>query len=323
MNTSTQNICYQTKSMEIDDVNKGVVTIAVNAFNNQDADGDISANGSFANTLKNDFNRSRWFLNHNKNILLGLPLSGYESDTHLVMKAKFNLDKEIGRDTYSDYKLYQEGGRTLEHSIGVIPVKRNSSNKSIVEEWKLLEFSTLTSWGANPDTYLIDIKQLKENPKDVLNWLIKSMGYDYSDARLNQLDHNKTMIEKAINGELIVQCPCCKAVFNYSDYNEQTIENEVIENAISYAHWIAQDVVRQRMEELTPVIRDQVEMLIQNKSFDFSNPDSFSYVRCPKCYSKVTKNSAFNLVQEDVQTKSIDYKYASTKLDNILNKLKK
>ena len=35
-------------------------------------------------------------------------------------KGELNMKKEVSRDTYEDYKLYAEHGRTLEHSVGVV-----------------------------------------------------------------------------------------------------------------------------------------------------------------------------------------------------------
>ncbi len=39
------------------------------------------------------------------------------------MVGQLNLEKQIGRDTLADYKLFAENGRTLEHSIGVKAIK--------------------------------------------------------------------------------------------------------------------------------------------------------------------------------------------------------
>ena len=75
METVKQKI-YQSKAANLD--TKGRVLIAVNAFGNTDSDGDISAPGSFKKTLKENFNRVRWFLNHDTTILLGVPIKGYE-----------------------------------------------------------------------------------------------------------------------------------------------------------------------------------------------------------------------------------------------------
>jgi hypothetical protein len=151
---------YKDYSSKIEDLDeKGRVLVAANGIGNQDADGDISMKGSFDETLKADFPRLRWFLNHDKNILLGVPLEGHEDGQHLKMLGQLNMKKQVSRDIYEDYKLWAEYWRSLEHSIGVIPVKRNDQNKSMVEKWQLREYSTLTSWGANSNTPMLGIKE--------------------------------------------------------------------------------------------------------------------------------------------------------------------
>ena len=102
-----------TKTNDVDE--QGRVVIAVNAIGNEDADGDISMPGSFNKTLKEDFARLKWFLNHDPSILLGVPISGEEKDDLVQMTSQFNMKKQISRDTYEDYKLYAEQGRKLEH----------------------------------------------------------------------------------------------------------------------------------------------------------------------------------------------------------------
>jgi HK97 family phage prohead protease len=151
---------YKDYSSKIEDLDeKGRVLVAANGIGNQDADGDISANGSFELTLKKDFPRLRWFLNHDKNILLGVPIEGKEDGEHLKMLGQLNMKKQVSRDIYEDYKLWADYGRTLEHSIGVKDIKRNDKNKNIVEQWELREYSTLTSWGANSNTPMLGIKE--------------------------------------------------------------------------------------------------------------------------------------------------------------------
>jgi HK97 family phage prohead protease len=153
---------YKDYSSKIEDLDeKGRVLVAANGIGNQDADGDISAKGSFDLTLKKDFPRLRWFLNHDKNILLGVPIEGKEDGEHLKMLGQLNMKKQVSRDIYEDYKLWAEHGRTLEHSIGVKDIKRNDKNKNIVEQWELREYSTLTSWGANSNTPMLGIKAEK------------------------------------------------------------------------------------------------------------------------------------------------------------------
>jgi len=169
--------------------NKGMVQIAVNAFNNEDSDGDISLPGSFKKTLKENFGRVRWFLNHDVTQLLGVPIKGYEKGDHLVMEAQFNLEKQLAKDTYQDYKLYAEHGKSLEHSVGVQAIKYDIDNESQVRkisEWKLWEFSTLTHWGANENTPMLGIKS-----KDELRQLIEEMANNpnYSDTRKKTIEN--------------------------------------------------------------------------------------------------------------------------------------
>jgi len=180
---------YHSTTKELDQ--KGRVKIAVNAFGNTDSDFDISMPGSFKKTLKENFGRVRWFLNHDTTLLLGVPIKGWEEPEHLIMEAQFNLEKQIGRDTYEDYKLYAEHGKTLEHSIGVQAIKYDIDEQQgirKVHEWKLWEFSTLTSWGANENTPLLGIKSLND-----LQELLSRMGDNsrYSDERKRQIENSQ------------------------------------------------------------------------------------------------------------------------------------
>lgn len=161
---------YKDYSSKIEDLDeKGRVLVAANGIGNQDADGDISAKGSFDLTLKKDFPRLRWYLNHDKNILLGVPIEGKEEGEYLKMLGQLNMKKQVSRDIYEDYKLWADYGRTLEHSIGVKDIKRNDKNKNIVEQWELREYSTLTSWGANPNTPMLGIKSAAMNrPEEII-----------------------------------------------------------------------------------------------------------------------------------------------------------
>lgn len=191
-----KQIIYPSITKELNQ--KGMVKIAVNAFGNTDSDGDVSLPGSFRKTLKEHFGRVRWFLNHDTTKLLGVPIKGYEEGDHLVMEAQFNLAKQIAIDTYEDYKLYQEHGKSLEHSIGVNAMKwslrsedgMGNPNGQIreVSEWKLWEFSTLTHWGANENTPLLGIKS-----KDDLKRLLEEMGNNtrYSDERKKDIEQTQ------------------------------------------------------------------------------------------------------------------------------------
>ena len=177
--TPTDGLCWKSSIKDLDP--KGTLLIAVNAFGNVDSDNDISAPGSFKKTLKENFARVRWFLNHDVTLLLGVPIEGHETSEQLVMKARLNMEKQIGRDTYEDYKLYAEQGNTLEHSVGLQPIKYTiDRNKEIrtITEWKLWEFSTLTHWGSNENTPMLGMKSLLET----------MIGRPYSDKRKKEIE---------------------------------------------------------------------------------------------------------------------------------------
>lgn len=169
---------------------KGRVVVTANAFNNVDSQMDMSMKGSFSKTLNEHFKRVKWYLNHDTTKLIGVPIEGRESETHLELVGQLNLNKEIGKDIYEDYKLYAEYGRTLEHSIGVDAIKYNIDGQvRKVSEWKLWEYSTLTNWGANPDTGLVSIKS-------DIDWMnIQLNKGDYTDERFLEIEKQLKLLK--------------------------------------------------------------------------------------------------------------------------------
>src|ERR1044072_5957359 len=177
---------YSSTIQDIDE--KGIIVVAANAFGNEDMHGDISMPGSYTKTINERFNRLRWYLNHEQDKLLGVPMEAKQTDTHLVVKGRINLNKQIGRDTYEDYKMYASEGKSLEHSVGVLAVKRDTSNAKRVMEWKWFEYSTLTNWGANPNTPVLSIKS-EENPLQLVEFLEKCLWKaNYSDEKGKQIE---------------------------------------------------------------------------------------------------------------------------------------
>ncbi|MCL1942619.1 MAG: phage prohead protein [Candidatus Azobacteroides sp.] len=281
---------YRTKTSDVDEI-KGIVSVAVNGIGIKDADGDISDKGSFNKTLKENFSRVKWFLNHDKTKLLGCPIEGKEENNNLVMTGRLNLKKEIGRDILEDYKLYAEYGKTLEHSIGVKAVKRDESDKSIVKEWSLWEYSTLTNWGANPNTYLIDIKEEKDINYHV-KMIEKALGMRYSDERLKSLEYNLEIIKKAVMGNNMVKCGHCGLIFDYDSVPEETLESQIIDTVGDYVRWETEGIVSQEIRKLRPEIQERVLNIIESKK---SIDDLSSYVHCPKCYTRIYRSSIISV----------------------------
>ena len=293
-----QRLLYKTKANDLDE-EKGIVTVAVNGIGIVDSQNDISMPGSFNKTLKENIGRMKWFLNHDTTQLLGVPLEGEEKDGNLVMVGQLNLAKQIGRDTLEDYKLYASAGRTLEHSIGVQAVKRDSSDKRKVLEWKMWEYSTLTSWGSNPQTFLVGIKN--DNPDDVranIELIRRALKMRYTDARLKDYEMRLDMLNKALEGATVVTCPHCGQEFVWDEAERYTFEQQVLDQANDYVRWFTDGIVREEMAKLKPEIREAVLAIlspildkcdgkidvdmVRKSVLDFSE-----YAYCPHCYSRV------------------------------------
>ena len=303
MKETYKNLLCKTKANDVDE--KGIVTVAVNGIGVRDSQDDISMPGSFNKTLKENMNRMRWFLNHRTDMLLGVPLSGKEKDGNLVMVGQINLKKQIGRDTLEDYKLYAENGRTLEHSIGVKAIKRDEADKSKVKEWFMGEYSTLTAWGSNPQTFLVDIKSANgEQVKEAVEFIRKAFSLRYSEERLKNYDMQLNLLLKALDGAPVVTCPSCGYQFNYDDVQEVTYSQQVLELAAQYTRWITEDIVREEMEKLEPQIREQVVAILDTqKMLDKKSIDNIAnYVRCPHCWSRIYRSNVIIQEQPDNTT---------------------
>ena len=308
MKENYQRLLYKTKANDLDET-RGIVTVAVNGIGIVDSQNDISMPGSFNKTLKENIARMKWFLNHDTTQLLGVPLEGEERDGNLVMVGQLNLAKQIGRDTLEDYKLYASAGRTLEHSIGVQAIKRDPEDKRKVLEWKMWEYSTLTSWGSNPQTFLVGIKQ--DDPTTVranIEFIRRALQMRYTDERLKQYEMRLDMLTKALEGAVVVTCPHCGEQFVWDDAERYTLSQQVLDCANSYLRWITDGIVREEMSKLKPEIRAAVlaildpvlskmdgkidEVMIQKSLADLAE---FAY--CPNCYCRVY-NSSVTLGQE-------------------------
>lgn len=193
----------KTFNTQIRDVDpKGRVLVAANAIGNVDSDNDRSMNGSFNKTIKENFHRVKWFLNHDTTKLLGVPVEAKERSAYLQILGQLNMNKEISRDIYEDYKLYAEYGRTLEHSIGV-EAKKSKMVDDVREvyEWVLWEYSTLTSFGANSDTPLLDIKSATDIYDEIQFQETRLKRGKYCDETFKKIDLYLSKLKRSLNRE--------------------------------------------------------------------------------------------------------------------------
>lgn len=189
-----EKIICKTLEYQVKDIDsaKGIVTIAINAFNIEDSDGDISLPGSFKRTFKNNGNTIQHWLNHDRDKLIGVPIKLYEDKEHAIAVSQLNINKQLGKDVFEDYKLFAEHEKTLQHSVRVLPVKFEEDRSGDhytrkVAEWKLImEYSTVYGWGANQDTPLLDIKEMKD-----LEIMMREGNYSDEKAKLIEDMYNK------------------------------------------------------------------------------------------------------------------------------------
>ena len=189
-----KQLSYDLKDL---DENKGVVVAYANAYNNVDSDGDISAPGSFTKTVSENFKRIRVLKDHNPTMMVGVPLQIDAKDSYgLLTTSQFNMNKPLGKDMFTDVKLMHDSGLNAELSIGYNVLQRDAKNKSIITEYKLMEYSFLSSWAANELATVQDIKAIKSH-YGIMQLIEKSYNLDYSDQRLRQIE----TILKALSNE--------------------------------------------------------------------------------------------------------------------------
>ena len=181
---------FKQHSYELKDLDEkqGIVVAYANAYDFKDSDGDISAKGSFNKSVNDNKKRIRVLKDHNSTITLGVPLEFNTNDPYgLLTTTKFNLNKEVSRDMFTDIQLLKEHGLNAELSVGYEVVKRDEKNRSIITEYKLWEYSFLSSWAANELSVVQDIKNIKSH-YGIMELLTKAYDLPYSDTRLTQIE---------------------------------------------------------------------------------------------------------------------------------------
>lgn len=220
---------FKTFGTQIKDVDKrGQILVAANAIGNIDSDKDRSMPGSFNKTIRENFKRVKWFLNHDVTKLLGVPIEAAERSAYLQILGQLNMNKQMSLDIYEDYKLYAEYNRTLEHSIGVEAKKsRMVDNVREVSEWMLWEFSTVTGWGSNPDTPMLAIKSANDL-YDAIQWEETRLRKGkYSDETFKKIDlYLSKLKQRSLKRE-----PDLKQSTTYLD--KPNVNKKAIDNFIS------------------------------------------------------------------------------------------
>lgn len=153
---TTKNL--KTSVQDVNDA-KGIVTIQVTQFDKYDSDNDRLLKGSFTKTWSES--QQVHLVDHKigTSTFVGLPVR--KDAENGIIESKINLNKQVGRDLFEDYKFSQENGRSLQHSHGFQAVEgkysKNEKGGYDFAEVKQFEYSTVI-FGAVSDTPLHSIK---------------------------------------------------------------------------------------------------------------------------------------------------------------------
>ena len=198
------NLVIKTAFGELQDIDeaKGYVEAYANVYNVKDSHGDISMPGSFKKTVEERKNQIKVYKNHNDNILVGVPVFMDANDPYgLKTGTQFNMKTDAGRDTFNDVVFLIQQGKDAGVSIGTWITKRNQTNKSLVEEQKLKEYSFLTKDPSNGLSLATSFKSIEGTPEEYIELLNKMINLPYSDERKQIIEDTLKLLETKPNGE--------------------------------------------------------------------------------------------------------------------------
>lgn len=153
----------------VKDATKGLAEVIVSAYGpNPDEDGDVVVKGAVAKQIAGEYGPNpKGMLDHDWSMrsAVAKTIGWWEDDDGLHIEAQYNLEKEIGRDAFSDLIFY---GADMEFSVGyqVKAAERASDEdrakgiRRYITEWQINEWSHVML-GANHETGLVSAKGRK------------------------------------------------------------------------------------------------------------------------------------------------------------------
>lgn len=160
----------------VTDAPEGLAELVVSAYGNVDHEGDIVLKGASSKQIKGQYGPAnpKGMLDHNDSMLAAVAktLDWWEEDDGLHIKAQYNLEKQAGREAFSDLLFY---GDDMEFSVGyavkeTAPLSKAQQDlgaKRAIKEWMIGEWSHV-SLGMNSDTRLISAKSFTDQQVEVL-----------------------------------------------------------------------------------------------------------------------------------------------------------
>ncbi len=188
-----KNCKYGSQIIDIDNKSHTVKAI-LNSFNVVDDQSDMSLQGSFKKTISENFKNIFWYKNHDPRIMLGIPLELGETNEYLYGVSEF-AETPVSEEMFEFYSLYAKHGRSIQHSVAVIPIKYFEKDGIYhVQEWKMREFSSLTMSGSNPITDVLELKNSSEN----IELLKDALNLKTTDTLLKKIEKKLNTIELSL-----------------------------------------------------------------------------------------------------------------------------
>lgn len=181
------NWVHKTSAVELKELDEaiGYVEAYANVYNILDSHGDDSQPGSFIKTVKEQAGKIFVYRNHDDNQLVGAPkfIDPYDS-YGLFTGTQFNMNTEVGKNTFLDVKFMNDNGIPPPVSVAVWITKRLQSK---AKEQKLKEYSFLTKAQSNPLSFATSIKQENEG-MNIMALITNMYNLPYSDKRLIEIE---------------------------------------------------------------------------------------------------------------------------------------
>ncbi len=237
MRHKTINVPFQIKELS----ESGEFSGTASPYGVRDLGNDIVDPGAFTKTIAERGNKVRLLDGHETRIGVALvkdtPLS-------LEMSGQINIDKQAGRDAYSDLKFYRDKGLPMGLSIGYETVKSDPSN--------------LTSDGA---------RHLKE----VRLWEISITEFPMNlAAQVTNVKHAKdSLMQQKDFNEALDNIQTWSARYDYMSALEASVCEAIRDEKLTTADAVAQvetavGQFQQRMVELVPKLR-----LLMNETYGY------------------------------------------------------
>lgn len=107
---------------------QGIIAGYMSVFDNVDSQGDVIKRGAYTKTLKE--RTPKVLFNHDTSMIIGKVIDAFEDKKGLFATIQLNLETQLGRDTYSNFKF----GALDSFSIGAKIIQAEVADDRIVED---------------------------------------------------------------------------------------------------------------------------------------------------------------------------------------------